>query len=75
MFQRNQNDFLPKNVIYQPSLYIYIDSYGQVADNCLVAEADGKLIGVVWTSIIKGFGSVDGTTPEVVTFLYIDGME
>lgn len=70
IFQRDQNNLLPKDVIYQPSLYVYIDNYGQVDDNCLVAEADGKLIGAVWTRIIKGFGSIDDTTPEFAISLY-----
>lgn len=38
-------------------------------DNCLVAEADGKLIGAVWTRIIRGFGSIDDTTLELTIFL------
>ena len=58
----------PKEIIRQPELAVYIENFGQPDDFCLAAEANGQIIGVVWTRIlageIKGYGNLDDRTPE-----------
>ena len=58
----------PREIIRQPELSVYIDNFGQMNDLCLVAEAEGHILGAVWTRIlageIKGYGNVDAHTPE-----------
>lgn len=58
----------PKDVIRRPELAVYIRDFGESGDHCLVAESNGKVLGVVWTRILsgkeKGYGYVDDTVPE-----------
>ncbi|MCL2522483.1 MAG: GNAT family N-acetyltransferase [Erysipelotrichales bacterium] len=56
---------LPKNVIYNPDVYIYIQDYGLINDNGVVAKIDGEVIGMAWTRIIPGFGHINQKTPEL----------
>ena len=59
----------PKNIIYRPELYRYVDGFGRSGDVCLVAESGGKLIAAIWTRLFtadnKGYGFVDERTPEL----------
>lgn len=65
IFQRDPAHRLPREVIFQPELYVYIDGFGSRPDDrCLCAEQDGRVIGAVWTRIIPGYGHVDEKTPE-----------
>ncbi|MDP4094202.1 MAG: GNAT family N-acetyltransferase [Bacillota bacterium] len=74
IFQRDENNLLPREVIKQPQLSVFIDNFGKPTDNCLVAECDGKIVGAVWTRIlagnVKGFGNIDDSTPEFAISLY-----
>lgn len=74
IFQPDKTNLLPREVIEQPELSIYIDNWGQLDDVCLVAEVDGKIVGAVWTRIlageIKGYGNIDDCTPEFAISLY-----
>ena len=70
--------FIPKGVeppdrsiVEQPELSLYYDGFGGVlADNCLVAEVDGKVVGAVWTRIMNDYGHVDDETPSFAISLY-----
>lgn len=65
IFQRNQEDLLPRNIIYQPELFIYIQDFGSLKDDhCSCAEINGKIVGAVWVRVIAGFGQLDDDTPE-----------
>lgn len=74
IFQRDENNLLPRDIIKQPELSVYIDDFGRTDDHCLVAESDGKIVGAVWTRIltgsVKGFGYVDDYTPEFAISLF-----
>ena len=60
------NSELPKrSIIYNPDVFIYIENFGQENDCGVVAEVDGKVIGVAWTRIIPAYGHVDNETPEL----------
>jgi len=59
-------DSLPREVIFQPEIFIYIDGFGDNPGDCgVIAEADGKVIGAAWTRIIPAYGHIDDDTPEL----------
>ncbi|NCB93012.1 MAG: GNAT family N-acetyltransferase [Clostridia bacterium] len=60
----------PKSITKQPELQIYISDFGKKDDNALVAEAEGKIIGVVWTRIMNDYGHIDDETPSFAISLY-----
>ncbi len=68
IFQRDTEHPLPREVIFEPALYVYIENFGKADDHCLVAESDNQVIGAVWVRIlggsVKGFGHIDSRTPE-----------
>ena len=60
------NSELPeRNIIYNPDVFIYIENFGQENDCGVLAEADGKAIGMAWTRIIPAYGHLDNETPEL----------
>lgn len=71
IFQRDETNLLPKSVIKQPELQVYISDFGKLKDDyCLCAEVDGKIIGAVWVRNVEGYGSIDDNTPEFAISLY-----
>jgi len=74
IFQPDETNQLPREVIQQPELSVFINNWGQPDDLCFVAEVDEKIVGAVWTRIlagdIKGFGNIDDKTPEFAISLY-----
>lgn len=74
IFQRDENNLLPKDIINKPEIRVFIDGFGKPDDSCLVADIDGKVVGAVWTRIlsggVKGYGNVDEYTPEFAISLY-----
>lgn len=68
IFQRPGEPLLPRSIINEPTIAVFIEDFGRPDDNCLVAEIDGRIVGAVWTRLlngkIKGFGNIDDTTPE-----------
>ena len=54
-----------RDIVERPELKIYFDAFGSgPADYCLVAETGGRVIGAVWTRIMKDYGHVDDKTPS-----------
>ena len=41
-----------------------------MADYCIVAEDDGRVVGAVWTRIMNDYGHVDDDTPSFAISLY-----
>lgn len=71
IYQPDNKPLLPRTVIRQPELWIYIDRFGEhKGDRCMVAEVDGLVIGAVWTRLIHACGFVDKTTPELAISIY-----
>ena len=74
IYQPDEDHLLPRSVINQPEIRVFIDDFGRKDDHCLVALADGKIIGAVWARIlsgdIKGFGNIDDQTPEFAISVY-----
>ena len=54
-----------RNIIYNSDVFIYIENFGQKNDCGVVAEVDGKAIGLAWTRIIPAYGHIDNETPEL----------
>lgn len=60
----------PREIIKQPELQVYIDGFGRrPGDMCYVAEVSGKIVGAVWTRIMKDYGHVDDETPSLAISL------
>ncbi|MBK5720745.1 GNAT family N-acetyltransferase [Dysgonomonas sp. Marseille-P4677] len=75
IYQPDEKDLIPRNVLEIPEVNAYIKDFGKRADDyCLVANLDGKIIGAVWVRVIsdqiKGYGHVDAQTPEFAISLY-----
>ena len=61
----------PKEIIYKPELQVYIADFGKrKGDIGLVAEADNKIVGAVWTRIMNDYGHIDNETPSFAVSLY-----
>ncbi len=59
------------SIIEQPELKLYYEGFGEgKADHCLVAEEDGRVVGAVWTRIMKDYGHVDDDTPSFAIALF-----
>lgn len=73
IFQRDESNLAPRNIIKKPELQVYIENFGEYKDDyCLCAEMDDKIIGAVWVRNVKGYGSIDNITPEFSISLYKD---
>lgn len=72
IFQEKQARPLPRAVVRQPELEVYIKDFGQKDDLCFCAEVGGKIVGAAWARVITGYGSVDAATPELAVSLYPD---
>ena len=60
-----------KEIIELPELKLYYEDFGTGrADNCIVADDDGRVIGAVWTRIMNDYGHVDDDTPSFAISLY-----
>ncbi|GAA0801760.1 GNAT family N-acetyltransferase [Faecalicatena orotica] len=71
IFQREGDDPVPREIILNPKLQVYIKDFGMLPDDyCLCTEIDNRLVGAVWVRNIAGYGSVDDGTPEFAISLY-----
>lgn len=56
----------PKWVIESPELQEYIIEFGnRKHDKALVAEIQGKVVGVIWVRIMNDYGNIDDDTPSL----------
>ena len=54
-----------RDIVERPELKVYYECFGSgTADYCLVAEAEGQVVGAVWTRIMDDYGHVDDETPS-----------
>ena len=61
----------PRSILENEDLQVYVRDFGKESDDrCLVAEADGKMIGAVWTRIMNDYGHIDDQTPSLAISLY-----
>lgn len=60
-----------RSIVELPELRIYYEGFGEgKADFCMVAEDDGRIVGTVWTRLMKDYGYVDDETPSFAISLY-----
>ena len=62
---------LPRSILKEPELEMYIKDFGQQPDDwALAAEVNGQLVGAVWVRIMKDYGYYDDQTPSLsISFL------
>ena len=75
IYQPDESDLIPRSVLQIPEINIYIKDFGTLKDDYgLVADLDEEIIGAVWIRIlsgkIKGYGNIDGETPEFAISLF-----
>ncbi len=62
-----------RSVICQPELAVYYENFGSGrADNCIVADDGGRVVGAVWSRIMNDYGHLDDETPSLAISLYKD---
>lgn len=65
IFQRDENNLLPRSVVDNPELRIYIEDFGRKPqDFALCAEVDNAIVGAVWVRDIPAYGHVADGVPE-----------
>ena len=61
----------PKSIVKNEDLQVYVRNFGQSPDdNCLVAETDGKIVGMIWSRIMRDYGHIADDTPSLAISLY-----
>ncbi|WP_295504953.1 GNAT family N-acetyltransferase [uncultured Streptococcus sp.] len=62
---------LPRSILNEPELEMYIKDFGQQPDDwALAAEVAGRLVGAVWVRIMKDYGYYNDRTPSLsISFL------
>lgn len=71
IFQKDRNHLVPRTIIQEPALWIYIDGFGTQKDDFgLVAELDGKIVGAVWVRCIQAYGHIENGVPEFAIAVY-----
>ena len=58
-------------IVEDESLQIYIRNFGQEPDDrCLVAVANGRIVGAIWSRIMNDYGHIADDTPSIAISLY-----
>lgn len=66
-------ELLPRSVIYEPEIFIYVKNFGSGYGDCgVVAEIINELVGAAWTRIIPAYGNIDMETPELAISILPD---
>ena len=61
----------PRDILDDDSLQVYIRNFGQSPDDyCLVAEADDKIVGAIWSRIMNDYGHIADDVPSLAISLY-----
>ena len=62
---------LPKDVIYNPDLQVYVKNFGSEPDDiCFVAETDSKVAGAVWVRVMDDYGHIEDGVPSFAISFY-----
>lgn len=71
IFQPNETDLVPKSIVENPELRVYIENFGEKEDDfCLCVVVAGEIVGAVWVRNINGYGCIDESTVEFAISLY-----
>ena len=61
----------PRDIIDDDNLQVYIRDFGKSSDDyCLVAEADDKVVGAIWSRIMNDYGHIADDVPSIAISLY-----
>lgn len=61
----------PRDILDDDSLQVYICNFGQLPDDrCLVAEVGDKIVGAIWSRIMKDYGHIADDVPSIAISLY-----
>jgi ribosomal protein S18 acetylase RimI-like enzyme len=61
----------PKDIVNQPELQVYIESFGNNrGDICFVEELDGRIVGAAWTRLMDDYGHIKDNCPSWAISLY-----
>lgn len=61
----------PMEIVEDESLQIYIRNFGQEPDDrCLVAVAQNRVVGAIWSRIMNDYGHIADDTPSIAISLY-----
>ena len=62
---------LPRDVIYNPDLQVYVKNFGNEPDDiCFVAETGGKVVGAVWVRVMDDYGHIEDGVPSFAISFY-----
>lgn len=71
IYQRESDPPVPRTIIQDPAIWVYIDRFGtKKDDHCLVAEEGGYIVGAVWVRCIRAYGHVEDAVPEFAVSVY-----
>ena len=60
----------PRSVVDLPELQVYVADFGtRPGDYCMVAEAEGNVVGAAWCRIMEDYGHIDSSTPSLAISL------
>ena len=60
----------PRSVVDLPELQVYVTDFGtRPGDYCMVAEAEGNVVGAAWCRIMEDYGHIDSSTPSLAISL------
>ena len=60
----------PRSVVDLPELQVYVTDFGtRPGDYCMVAKAEGKVVGAAWCRIMEDYGHIDSSTPSLAISL------
>ena len=61
----------PISIVKNEDLQVYVRDFGLLPDDrCLVAEADGRIVGAVWCRVMDDYGHVADGIPSLAISLY-----
>ena len=61
----------PRSIILNDDLQTYVKDFGTYPDDrCLVAETDGRVVGAVWTRMMKDYGHIADDIPSLAISLH-----
>lgn len=61
----------PREIVDDENLQVYIRDFGKLSDDrCLVAVADDKLVGAIWSRIMDDYGHIADDIPSIAISLY-----
>ena len=65
----DENQKLPKSVVFEPHLSKYVDNFGRHGDFAFVLIIENDLVGAIWTRLFpetdKSYGFINEETPEL----------